>query len=79
MNAPVIDKTGLTGNFQWSYFYDGQGSFFGEPGGAPIPTRDPNLPLYPAALQEQLGLRLESTRGPVKVLVIDSVQPPTEN
>jgi uncharacterized protein (TIGR03435 family) len=38
-----------------------------------------NLLQFPAALQEELGLKLESTRGPVDVLVIDSVQQPTEN
>jgi len=79
MNAPVVDKTGLTGNFEWSLYWDGQGRFFGEPGDAKIPTRDPNLPLYPGALQEQLGLKLEQSRGLLKVVVIDSVQPPTEN
>lgn len=79
MNAPVIDKTGLTGNYQVSYYYDGQGTFFGEPGGATIPTRDPSLPLYQDALREQLGLKLEPSRGLVRVIVIDSVQPPTEN
>jgi len=79
MNAPVVDKTGLTGNYQLSYYYDGQGTFFGEPGGAPIPTRDPSLPLYQDALREQLGLKLEPSRGLVRVIVVDSVQPPTDN
>lgn len=79
MNAPVIDKTGLAGNYQWYLYYDGQGRFHGEPADAVIPTRDPNLPQYAEALQEQLGLKLESSRGPVKVVVIDSVQRPTEN
>ena len=40
---------------------------------------DPNLASFPAALQEQLGLKLEPTSGPVDVLVIDSVRPPSEN
>ena len=39
----------------------------------------PNAPSLITALREQLGLRLESTRAPVEVLVIDSVQKPTEN
>jgi len=43
------------------------------------PSNDPNLPALSTALAEQLGLKLESRRGPVEVLVIDSVQRPTEN
>jgi uncharacterized protein (TIGR03435 family) len=40
---------------------------------------DADLPALSTALDEQLGLALESRRGPVDVLVIDSVQQPTEN
>jgi uncharacterized protein (TIGR03435 family) len=40
---------------------------------------DPNLPALSTALDEQLGLKLESRRGPLDVLVIDSVQEPREN
>jgi uncharacterized protein (TIGR03435 family) len=50
-------------------------------GPAPAPTTaaaDP-IPSVFTAIQEQLGLRLESAKGPVEVLVIESVQKPTEN
>ena len=43
------------------------------------PPADPNNPSIFTALQEQLGLQLESARGPVEVLVIDSVSKPSEN
>ncbi|MGH7553391.1 MAG: TIGR03435 family protein, partial [Longimicrobiales bacterium] len=73
----VVDKTGLSG--LWTYQLA-----FARP--EPLPPgreRDPadqeNVPVFATALQEQLGLKLEPTRGPVDVLVIDSVQQPTEN
>lgn len=81
MGSPVIDKTGLTGTFVYFVYYSlaGPRSFAGTLLPLPDTSSDPNLPAYPTALQEQLGLKLESTRGPVDVLVIDSVQQPTEN
>jgi uncharacterized protein (TIGR03435 family) len=48
------------------------------PGFAPPPS-DPQGPTIFTAVQEQLGLRLESTKGPVEVIVIDNVQKPAEN
>ena len=39
----------------------------------------PNAPAFTTPLHEQLGLKLEFMRGPVDVLVIDSVQQPAEN
>jgi len=82
LGRPVIDKTGLKGLYdiklQWTPEF-GQGPVV--PGGPepPRPPADAPGPSIFTAVQEQLGLRLESTKGPVDVLVIDSVQKPSEN
>jgi uncharacterized protein (TIGR03435 family) len=75
----VIDRTGLTGNFDLDMtFTPDQMPQGAPPPGAPaLPPIDPNGPSIFTALQEQLGLRLESVRGPVDVLVIESVNRPT--
>jgi bla regulator protein blaR1 len=74
----VLDKTELTGNYDFEMTYAPEG-FAGPPpllNGAPPPV-DPNAPTLFTALQEQLGLKLDSQRGPVDVVVIDSVDQPT--
>ena len=78
LGAPVVEKTGITGTFSVSIQFSPEGvrPFVGE---AFTPPGDPNLPSFRDALRDQLGLKLESGRGPVDVLVIDSVQQPTEN
>ena len=69
LERPVVDRTGLAGPFaihlQWASDR------------APVP--DSTLPSLFTAVQEQLGLKLESTRAPVEIFVIDSVQQPSEN
>ena len=72
----VVDKTGLTG------FYDADLEFMpdtapppGAPGAPPFPNPNPDAPSIYTAMQEQLGLKLESARGPVEQLVIDRVEP----
>jgi len=80
LGTPVRDQTGVTGTFDMFLYRSPEGSR--QVGGVPRAdsgAADPNLPSFPAALQEQLGLKLESGRGPVDVLVIDSVQQPTDN
>jgi uncharacterized protein (TIGR03435 family) len=78
VDRPVVDKTGLKGLYdirlQWTP--DNGLTATVSPGAAPTPTPGPTLF---NALEEQLGLKLESTRGALPVLVIDSVQRPTEN
>jgi bla regulator protein blaR1 len=74
----VIDRTGLTGNWDLEVNYTPDRSQL--PPGVELPSSlDPNGPSLFAALEEQLGLKLRPARGPVEVLVIDSVQQPTPN
>jgi len=77
----VIDKTDLNGLYdiklQWTPDLD-QGAASRVPD-TPLPVTDAPFPSIFTAIQEQLGLRLESAKGPVEVLVIDSVQKPSEN
>ena len=74
----VIDKTGLTGNFDIDLVWTPDQMPSGPlPPGANLPAVDPNGPSIFTALQEQLGLKLESQTAPVDVLVIDRVERPT--
>jgi uncharacterized protein (TIGR03435 family) len=73
VDRPVLDRTGLTGTFdfslEWSLAPDSA-----QPLGSPL--EDPG-PTFLEALRQQLGLKLKSTKGPVDVLVIDHVEHPT--
>lgn len=86
LGRTVVDKAGLTRKFdikmQWTP--DQSQAMQGPPGGAPPgtpapPPVDPNGPSIFTALQEQLGLKLESQKGPVELIVIDQVERPSEN
>ena len=85
VNRIVTDKTGLKGeyDFQLTYTPEGRGGLPGIPGGPPAgvdaPAADPDRPSLFTALQDQLGLKLDSQKGPVDVLVIDSIEQPTED
>jgi uncharacterized protein (TIGR03435 family) len=71
MDRPTLDRTGLPGKFDFTMEYE----------------KDPDARGYlslvgPAmftAFQEQLGLKLESIKAPVEVLVIDHIEKPSEN
>jgi len=78
----VRDKTGLTGRYDFAMKMDLQMVLaLAQRMGANIPAAAANIPQsdgssLTTALNEQLGLKLESTRGPVDVVVIDSVEAP---
>jgi uncharacterized protein (TIGR03435 family) len=79
----VVDKTGLSGAYDFTLTWTPD-QMPQRPPGAPEPLVngvpiDPNGPSLFTAVQEQLGLKLDSQRGAVAVLVIDRVERPTEN
>ena len=71
LHQPVIDKTGLTGKYDFTLQFT--------PDNIPASAPDPGGPSIFTAVQEQLGLKLDSTRGPVKSIVIDHIERPSEN
>ena len=67
----VLNKTGLMGRYDVDLRYTPD---LGQPGATPEPTDSPDGQSLFGALQAQLGLRLESTRGPAEVLIVDHVE-----
>ena len=82
LDRPVIDKTGIAGMFDFhlEFAVDGTTVGFFPPGfPAPRTSNNPDALSIFTAIQEQLGLKLEPSKGPVEVLVIDSVERPSAN
>jgi uncharacterized protein (TIGR03435 family) len=81
LDRPVVDRTGLPGRYDFTLTWTPDESQFGGLGvRVPPPSGDANAaPGLFTAIQEQLGLKIESTRAPVEVLVIDRVEKPSEN
>ncbi len=77
LDRPVVDKTGLAGRFDFDLEWAPDETQFG--GDVPVAPSDANQPPFFRAVQEQLGLRLEATRGPVEALVVDTAERPTAN
>jgi uncharacterized protein (TIGR03435 family) len=84
LSRTVVDKTGIGGEFQIQLTYTPVAPSVssadavppGRADGAAAPDRGPDIF---TAVQEQLGLKLQSGKGPVEVLVIDHVERPSEN
>jgi bla regulator protein BlaR1 len=77
INRPVIDKTGLTGRFDFILRYTGDVPRVDMYGAAE--QFDNSQPTFLSALKEQLGLKLDAQTGPVKTLFIDHVEEPSPN
>jgi uncharacterized protein (TIGR03435 family) len=80
----VLDKTGLTGRYDLTLKWtpdQNQGMMPGgpRPSGEDAPPADATGPSLFTAIQEQLGLKLESEKAPLDVLVVQHVERPTEN
>lgn len=77
LGRPVIDETGLAGRYDIDIHWTPESFSINLPTGAPAPEEDG--PSLFTALQEQVGLKLESTTGPVQQLLIENVEWPSEN
>jgi uncharacterized protein (TIGR03435 family) len=68
LDRPMVDETGLKGKFDFKLKWSTNDA----------PNNDPNAPPgLLTAVQEQLGLKIEATKGPADVLVIDHVERPS--
>jgi uncharacterized protein (TIGR03435 family) len=75
----IIDKTGLTSVYDFTLQFMPDDAAVAPVAGAGSSAPDPTAPSIFTAIQEQLGLKLESGKGPVEVIVIDHVERPSGN
>jgi uncharacterized protein (TIGR03435 family) len=79
LGRPVIDKTGVEGRFDFDMKWTRDSDTGGMKDGLQGVTPTDAGPSIFTAIQEQMGLKLESTKGPVQVLIIDHAEMPAEN
>ena len=83
VGRPVVNQTGLTGEYdvelEWTPDPGQGGPFGGPPPGEAPPPVDSSGPSIFTAVQDKLGLKLEGTKAPVKMIVIDAIEKPSEN
>lgn len=78
----VVDHTGITGNYDYTVKFSSEAldRKFAQEAGAPPPANtDDSGPSIFTALEEQLGLKLEMTKGPVDIYTIEHIEEPSEN
>ena len=80
LDRPVVDQTGLTGRFDFRLTWTADETQFGAVGGYKPAAENADAPpdLF-TAMQQELGLKLESTKAAVDVLVIDHIEKPSAN
>ena len=76
VRAPVIDRTGLSGLFDFTLEYMGERPLPGRTPGQDLNANETPPPPIATALQQQLGLKLEKQVGPLPILVIDGAERP---
>jgi uncharacterized protein (TIGR03435 family) len=77
LDRPVVDKTGLTGRYDFDLEWAPDETQFG--GDVPVAPTDAPSPPFFTAIQQELGLKLEATRGPIDALVVDRAERPSAN
>jgi uncharacterized protein (TIGR03435 family) len=75
LDRPVVDKTGIAGFFDLHIEFSPDGTILPPS----LPDDPPSAPSFFTAIQEQLGLKLEPSRGPYDFFVIDSIDRLVEN
>ena len=78
-DRPVVDRTGIQGRYDFGLNWTPDDFQASRLSGFPAPRDSNEAPDLFTAIQEQLGLRLQSTKGSVDVMVIDRVEQPSEN
>ena len=74
LDRPVVDKTGLTGKYDFDLDWAPDETQFG--GQVPVAGADASSAPFFVAIEQQLGLHIEATRGSVQALVVDRAEQP---
>jgi uncharacterized protein (TIGR03435 family) len=77
LDRPVVDKTGLPGKYDFDLDWAPDETQFG--GEVPVASADAPSPPFFTAIEQQLGLKIEATKGPVEAMVVDGAERPTAN
>jgi bla regulator protein blaR1 len=77
LGRPIVDQTGLVGRFDFTIQWTPESNDAQPPGGEAQPESQGST--FLEALNEELGLKLKPTRAPLKVLVVDHVERPSDN